>query len=434
MTMDIAFAYRARDTSGAERRGVRQASSAVAVAQELSRQGLTAVDIRPQSGAMAATASRDGNSAMQAAGASRSPSTAIRWPWPRRAGKATRNAFGMALRELAALLRAGIPLMRALQLAADTAADPAVKAALVRLADDLDSGLQLTQAAENEMRRSGLVDAYDVAMLQVGEQTGRLPECFLDMHRHREFISRTQAQVGGALRYPAFVVLTCLMALVVANIWVIPQFARVFANARAELPLLTQLLLGVSGTVLKAWPAMLGAALVGSLLWVQWTGSGAGRLWWDRVKLRLPIVGPILMGIQMSRLASSLSSAIAAGLTVSDALVVASQTMGNQHLEARIHQMCADLARGTSIAAAARNMGVLPNTMQQMFAIGEESGALESLMREMGEHYGAEVDQAISKLAVTIEPLMIWIMGIGVLVLALGIFLPMWDLGRATLK
>jgi MSHA biogenesis protein MshG len=340
----------------------------------------------------------------------------------------------MVLRELAALLKAGVPLMRALRLAGENGADAGVRAAVQRIAADLDGGLALTQAIENERKVSGLVTRYDVAMVQVGERTGRLPECFADMHQHREFQLRTQQQVASALRYPMFVVLTCLIAMVVVTIWVIPSFAKVFAAARTELPLLTRLLLGSSRLMLQTWPALLGASVLGVFFWHRWVSSDTGRLWWDRTKLRLPIVGRILLGIQMSRLAAGLASGLSAGLTLNDALVVTGRTLGNRYVESRLQQMCSDLARGTGIGFAARNMGVLPATMAQMFAIGEESGSLDTLMREIGLHYQSEVDHAISKLAETIEPLMIWVMGLGVLVLALGIFMPMWDLGGATLK
>lgn len=422
--MDPSFSFRARDAKGVELRGVRTGPSVLAVAQELGRQGWTPLEIRPQT---VAAPSSDTVAAPQ-------DGSGPRWPWQGRIRASTSQAFGMALRELSALLRAGIPLMRALQLTADTAAEARVKAALQRIASDLDSGLALTRAAENELRLSGLITPYDVAMLQVGEKTGRLPECFADMHRHREFQTRTQAQVVAALRYPLFVLLTCLIALAVVNIWVIPSFAKVFAAARTELPLLTRFLLGTSKATLAWWPVIAAAAAAAAAGWFRWTRSARGALWWDRAKLRLPIVGSILTGIQMARLSSTLASSISAGLTISDALVVTSHTLGNRHMEQKLHQMCNDLARGTSISFAARNMGVLPNTMLQLFTIGEESGSLEPLMREISVHYQAEVDHAIGRLSETIEPLMIWLMGGGVLVLALGIFMPMWDLGGATLK
>ncbi|MFN9504837.1 MAG: type II secretion system F family protein [Rubrivivax sp.] len=447
--MEQSFAYRARDANGQEKRGQRPGASALAVAQELVRLGMTPLEVKAAGGsaamaraaAVAAPSGAAGSSGSDAPkdthnaeGTGSATATGSRWRWHQRITAKTETAFGMALRELSALLKAGVPLMRALTLASETGTDEQVRTALKRIAGDLDSGLALTEAAQNERQRTGLISAYDVAMLQVGEKTGRLPECFADMHRHREFQNRTQQQVGSALRYPMFVVLTCLIALVVVNIWVIPSFAKVFAATRSELPMLTQFLLNTSKLMLKTWPVLLVGTVLAVVGWTRWTSTPAGRLRWDRMKLKLPIVGGILMDIQMSRLSAALASSIAAGLTISDSLVVAGRTLGNRWVESRVQQMCADLARGTSIAYAARNMGVLPNTMLQMFAIGEESGSLEALMREISQHYQAEVDHAIGKLSETIEPLMIWIMGGGVLVLALGIFMPMWDLGSATLK
>ena len=168
--------------------------------------------------------------------------------------------------------------------------------------------------------------------------------------------------------------------------------------------------------------------------WKRWVATRVGELWWDKRKLRLPIVGRILEGIVIARLTSSLASSISAGLTITDALTVTGRTLGNAWYESRVQQMCSELARGASITAAARNMGVLPPTLLQLFAIGEESGALEELMREISVHYQSEVDYAIKQLSATLEPILIWFLGMGILVLALGVFMPMWDLGKASIK
>jgi len=415
--------------------GELQAASPAAVARELAQRGWAAIDIRPKATGKPAVAS-SGNANTTATTSATTPAATPRLK--RRFGqghsKETIECLGLALRELSALLKAGVPLMRALQLAADSTPDEAVRLALQRITRDLDNGHNLVSAAEHERVASGLLTAYDVAMLQVGEQTGRLPEAFAELHRHREFVRSTSEQVGAALRYPAFVILTCLLAMVVVNLWVIPAFAKVFAHARAELPLLTQMLLGMSRAMLKYWPLGL-AGLGGSAWgWLYWLKQPQGRLWWDERKLRLPIVGRILEGVVLARLARSLSSGLSAGLTITDALAVTARTLGNTFYETRLGQMGAELARGSSITAAARNMGMLPPTMVQLFAIGEESGSLDELMAEMSNHHQSEVEQSIRKLSSTLEPILIWFLGICVLVLALGIFMPMWDLGRATLK
>jgi MSHA biogenesis protein MshG len=324
--------------------------------------------------------------------------------------------------------------MRALQLAADSSADPHVRGSLQRISRDLDNGHNLAAAAEHEQQASGLIRPYDIAMLQVGEQTGRLPEAFADLHRQREFARSTGTQVKAALRYPAFVLLTCFIAIVVVNMWVLPSFARVFAQSHAPLPTLTLLLMGASRLLVAWWPAALALLMLAVFGWRRWIGSAPGRLWWDRNKLRLPVVGRVLQGIVLARLSGALASAISAGLTITEALQVSARTLDNRWFETRLSQMVSDLARGASITAASRQMGVLPPTMLQLFAIGEESGSLEVLMREISVHYQTEVDYAVKSLSATLEPILIWFLGIGVLILALGVFMPMWDLGRAAIR
>lgn len=416
--MATTFDYRARDGAGAERRGQLGAATAMAVAQELATLGLVPIEIR----------------ARQAGAAPADVWQRLRARWLRPGDKRLQAAMSLTWRELAALLRAGVPLMRALQLVADTAGEAVVRAALQRIARDLDNGHNLTTAAEHERRHSGLLSEYDIAMLQVGEQTGRLPETFADLHRQRDFAANTGEQVSAALRYPAFVILTCLIALVVVNLWVIPSFAKVFAQARAELPLLTQALLATSRAMTRGWP--LGLLLLGGggFAWRRWLATTRGRLCWDRRKLRLPVVGPILEGIVLARLSGALATTISAGLPINDALTVAGRTLGNAWYEQQLQQMGQELARGISFTAAARNMGALPPHMLQLFAIGDESGSLEELMHEISLHHRAEVDHAIKRLSSTLEPLLVWLLGIGVLILALGVFMPMWDLGRATVK
>ena len=438
------FEYRARDAAGREHRGVAAGASTAAVAKELAGRGWVAVDIKAKPGAAGKAATRGPEPAAVVTpqkpaatpdGTIASPTLSLRLP--RLGGpskKRLQMSFGMVLRELAALLRAGVPLMRALHLSGDSAVDLPVREAMQRISRDLDNGHNLVKAAEHEHRKSGLITPYDMAMLQVGEQTGRLPEALSELHRHREFTRQTGEQVSAALRYPAFVILTCLLAMVVVNIFVIPAFARVFEQARTPLPTLTLVLLGTSNFMIKAWPLLL--ALVAGLIfsWRRWLSTPRGRLWWDRIKLRLPVVGPILEGIVLSRLSASLSSSLGAGLTLSESLTVTARTLENRWYETRLQQMVADLARGSSIAGAARNMGMLPPTMLQLFAIGEESGSLEELMREISVHHQSNVDFAVKRLSGTLEPILIWFLGMGVLVLALGVFMPMWDLGKASIK
>ena len=468
--MNDTFNFTARDGNGAPQQGSLAGTSSASVARELVARGWVPIEIRAnavgkavgkgagQAAVQAAVqavskalvsgtaeefigdegaAPELGAAAADAAAAAASTTGAPvvqsgRWRGRRGATKKKAQAnFGIVLRELAALLRASVPLLRALQLAADSATDEHVRSGLLRIARDLDKGYTLSAAADHEHRLTGLLSPYDVAMIQVGEETGRLPECFADIYRQREFVRITNEQVASAVRYPAFVLLTCAIAVVVVNLFVLPAFAKVFAQSRAPLPMLTQVLMTSSSLMLHWWPLGVGGLFAASYGWRRWTRTEQGLTWWDKNKLRLPIVGAILEGIVLSRLAGALGSAISAGLTINDALKVAARTLDNRWFEGRLQGMRRDLARGASISTASRNMGVLPPTMQQLFIIGEESGALEELMREIAVHYQSNVDFAIQQVAGVLEPILIWFLGMGVLVLALGVFMPMWDLGRS---
>ena len=458
MSLGLQFQYRARDARGAEHRGVLGGDSAAAVARTLVGMGFVPVEVREQKAARGAAtpagAARGagGASGSGAGGAGAATATGSRagasqpsllqgleplmaWlPVRRGGGKRVQASMALLMREMAALLRAGVPIMRALQLAAESTSERQVSAAILRMVRDLDAGRTVSAAARNEMEHSGLLGAYDVAMLEVGERTGRLSETFTELYRYREFSQATREQVSSAVRYPIFVILTCLIALVVVNIWVLPNFTKVFAQSRTELPAITVFLMGMSKLMKEHTTLLAMACAAATVSWVRWVRTPAGSLWWSRHKLMIPIIGKILQNIVLTRLSGSLASCISAGLTLSESLTVVARTLDNDHFEQKIRLMCAELARGSTISGAARNMGVLPPTMVQLFAIGEESGQLDELMREISQHYKSEVDHAISRLSQTLEPLLVWVMGGGVLILAAGVFMPMWDLSRATLR
>lgn len=436
------FRFSARAAGGALETGQLSASSSRAAAAELAGRGLVPLHIEAAPAAAAGASSGDGTLASVAV----LPPLGSWWPGGRRGATGvsslrhraksprTQQALGFVLREVSALLKAGVPILRALRLSEDACHDPQVKGLLDRLATSLDGGRDLSSAAASEVTGSGLFTDYDVAMLRVGESTGRLTESFHALHLHREFMRTTREQVVSAVRYPVFVIGTCVLAMVIVNLFVIPQFARVFRNLNAELPVLTRLLMFTSETIQQGWPAMLAAVVAGGFAFKRWTGTSAGRLSWDRLLLRTPLVGGILNGIVMTRFARSFSSSFKAGLTVTQALDITAQTLGNAHVEQRVRGMLVDLERGASIAAAARQAGVFPTTLLQIITIGEETGSLEELLGEMATHYETEVSYSIARLSAAIEPLLIWFLGMGVLVLALGVFMPMWELGRASIK
>jgi MSHA biogenesis protein MshG len=333
-------------------------------------------------------------------------------------------------RQLATLLKAGVPLLRSLQGLYESAGKASLAQLLERLRQQLESGRQLSAAMQREER---VFSPYMISMVRVGEVTGRLSEVFMGLHAQLSFERESREQVRSALRYPLFVLCAAVVALVALNIFVIPAFAKVYKGLNTELPIITQILIAFSDLMVHSWPLLLGL-LVAAAAGVAWgLRTEAGRRLRDGLLLQLPIFGSLVRKGALARFTKSFGLALESGVAVVDALQVALETTGNLVLSERIGQIRASAERGETLAKAARATGVFTPTMLQMIAVGEETGALGEMMNEVADYYQKEVEYSVRGLAAQIEPIMIVLMGCMVLVVALGVFLPMWDLSRAVI-
>jgi MSHA biogenesis protein MshG len=306
--------------------------------------------------------------------------------------------------------------------------------ALARVLQDvresLDSGRELSAALR---RQSQVFSPFYVSMVRVGEMTGLLEEIFIRLFNYLEFEREMRERVRTALRYPSFVVAAMVGAMVVINLFVIPAFAKVFAGFKAELPFMTKVLLGTSGFTIQYWPLMLALVAAAVLGFRFYTKTPNGRYWWDKLKLRLPIAGKIILKGTLARFARSFALASRSGVPIVQGLSVVAQVVDNAYIAERIEQMRDGVERGESVLRTALAAGVFTPVVLQMVAVGEETGELDSLMQEIAEMYEREVEYEIRTLSAQIEPILIVGLGIMVLILALGVFLPMWDLGKAAL-
>jgi MSHA biogenesis protein MshG len=334
----------------------------------------------------------------------------------------------MFSRQMYTLQRAGVPILRALAgLQASTA-----KASLVALLADLRAGLdQGRELAVAMARHPAVFGSFYVAMIRVGEMTGRLTEVFQRLAEHLEFELDVRARIKQAMRYPVMVVGAIGIALVVINLFVLPTFANVFAGFKAELPLMTRVLLGFSAWTLAWWPALLAAGVAGVWAGRAWLATPDGRYRWDRWKLRLPIAGPIVLKATLARFARSFALASGSGVPITQAMTVVAQTVDNAFIGRRIEQMRDGIERGESLSRCAAATGVFTPVVLQMIAVGEETGELDTLLIEIAQLYERETDYAIKGLSAAIEPVLLAIIGAMVLVLALGVFMPLWNLGQA---
>ncbi len=404
------FAYKARDPGGKLIEGVLEGASAGGVADLLLGRGVTPVSIQETQGK----------------------------------GKGE-GAAGLALfkprvhhvdillfsRQIHTLLKAGVPIMRALNGLQESATNPAMKEVIRDVRESLEAGRELSVSLA---RHPQVFTPFYISMVRVGEATGLLDEIFLRLFEHLEFERFMREQVKSALRYPMFVVLAMAAAIVVVNLFVIPAFAKVFQGFGAELPLMTRILLGFSNFMVAWWPAMLVGVITAVAGFRAWVGTQAGRMRWEALALRFPIAGKIVRKAAMARFARSFALSTRSGVPVMQALSNSAQTVDNSYIAAKIEGMRDTVERGESVLRAAIASGFFTPVVLQMVAVGEESGALDDMMEEVGQMYQREVEYELKTLGQQIEPILIVCLGALVLVLALGIFLPMWDLGKVAIK
>ena len=404
------FSYRARNASGGLVEGTLDGAASGSVADILRGQGLIPVDIR------------------EAPGRTAKPAEHASAGFMRRIGHIDLLLFS---RQMHTLLKAGVPIIRALAGLQDAAVNPEMKRVIGEVRDSLESGRELSQALARHPR---VFSPFYLSMVRVGEATGLLEEIFYRLFEHLEFERYMREQVKSALRYPLFVMLAMAAAMVIVNIWVIPKFAQVFANFGTELPMMTRWLLDFSAFMLNYWPHLLAGTILAVVAFRSWLGTAAGRYAWDRFSLRIPVAGKILHKAALSRFARSFALGMRSGVPVMQALSNSAHTVDNAYVARCVDGMRQSVERVESLLRAAIGAGIFTPVVLQMVAVGEESGAVDDMMEEVGGMYRQEVEYELKTLGQQIEPILIVLLGILVLILALGIFLPMWDLGRVALR
>ena len=412
------FSWKGRNVGGQLVEGVLEGADAGAVAGQLVTSGITPVDIVLSRGK---PANGNGNGNGHAEQADR-PLWAL--------GRKPVDTQDLMLfsRQMYALLKAGVPILRALAGLQESATHPTVKESIQGVREGLDSGRDLSASMQ---RQKAMFNPFYVAMIYVGESTGRLDEIFLRLFRHLEFQDFMRTQVKSALRYPTFVVIAMAAAIAVINLFVIPAFAKVYKGFGAQLPVITSLLIGFSDFMVASWPYLLAGGIAGAIVFRRHIRTTAGKLWWDRFKLRFPIAGKIILKATIARFARSFSLAFRSGVPITQALSLSAQTVDNSHIASRIEKMREGVERGESVLRTAVSSGVFTPVAPQMIVVGEESGSLDDMMEEGADLYQREVEYELKTLSAQVEPILIVGLGVLVLILALGVFLPIWDLGQA---
>ena len=403
------FAYKGRDAQGELVRGVLEGPDSGGVAGQLSGQGITPVEIV----ATGAPAGKGG----------------ARFRLFRE--KISAEDVMLFSRQMYTLLKAGVPILRALAGLQESTQNKAFAAIIGEIRSALDSGRELSVALRQHPK---VFSPFYVNMIQVGEMTGMLEEVFLRLFYHLDFERGMRERVRSALRYPTFVVIALVIAVTVINLFVIPAFAKVFAGFKAELPLMTQVLIATSNFFVNFWPLLLAGVVAAVVGFRAYVATPVGRYQWDEIKLRLPLAGRIILTATLARFSRSFALASRSGVPIVQGLNSVAEVVDNAFIAKRIGQMRDGVERGESVLSTAAATGVFTPVVLQMIAVGEETGELDDLMQEVAEMYEREVDYALKSLSAQIEPILIVSLGVLVLILALGVFLPIWDLGKVALR
>lgn len=403
------FQYQGRDSKGGAVQGVLEVANANAAASELSKKGIIPIKISEQVEKKANLAGKK-----------------IQLFQP------TVNLDELIIfcRQMNALTRAGIPIIRAMKGLADSTKSELLKTTLFDVARRLESGINLASSMQAHPR---VFSELFISMIHVGENTGQLETAFKRLSENLELERDTRKRIKAATRYPTMVISAIFVALFIVNLFVIPKFAGVFKKFGAELPWPTQVLVATSNFCLDYWWLILGmliGAIFGFKKWIK-TKEGAYR--WDRKKLTFPIVGVLFEQIALSRFTRNFAMMLSAGMPITHALAIAADATGNKYIGQQIIGMKIGIERGDSLLRTARATEIFTPLVLQMIAVGEETGAVDTLLNEVADFYDEEADYSLKRLSEAIEPILIVAMGGIVLILALGVFLPIWDLGSAAM-
>ena len=402
------FAYQGRNARGELVKGVLEGPTSSAVADQLFSTGVTPVHINEAKAAVAVAARK----------------LQLSFGEP----KVEFADLMLLSRQMHTLLKSGVPIIRALSGLEQSAANPTLRSTVAEVREGLESGRELSQALRQHPK---VFPAYMVSLVRVGEVTGRLDEVFMRLYEFFAFEKKMGEDIRAALRYPIMVIIAVAVAMFIVNIFVIPAFGKMFASFHAQLPLMTRILIGTSDLFVGYWPLMIvgiAALVIAARFYVR---GKERRYRWDGLKLRLPVIGSLVHKATLARFSRSFALSAKSGVPIVQVLSIVAEVVDNAYLEARIAQMRDSIERGESILRAAVATGVFSPVVLQMVAVGEETGEIDQLMSEIADMYEREVTIEVQGLTAKVEPILLVCMGVLVLILALGVFMPMWDLAAA---
>jgi type II secretory pathway component PulF len=328
-------------------------------------------------------------------------------------------------RQLATLIGAGVPFLASFDALAEQTANLRLRKIICQIRRAVEGGSSFSGALE---RYPKIFPPLYVSMVRAGEAGGVLEEILDRLATLAEHEAQTRARIKAATRYPKIVIGALVIAFSILVTFVIPRYSALYAGFHAELPLPTRIMIGINDAVRHYGLLILGGVIVAGFAIRRAIQTDAGRLWWDGLKLKIPVFGPIFLKVALSRFARLFGTLTRCGLPILQTLEIVSTTVGNVVISRVVDNIWDAAREGRGIVQPMQVVKVFPPIVVQMFAIGEESGRIEEMMKKVSEYYDRDIDYAIRNLSTSLEPLLLSMIGVVILFLALAIFMPWWNL------
>jgi type IV pilus assembly protein PilC len=396
---DATFQWEGMDKKGKKIKGQMLAGGEALVTAQLRRQGITVTKVRKQNALFAG------------------------------AQRITEKDIALFTRQLATMMKAGVPLLQAFDIVAKGNANRSVQNLLAEVKADIEKGSSMYQAFSKQPK---YFDSLFCNLVNAGEQAGILDDVLERLASYKEKIVKLKGKIKSAMFYPAAVLVVAFVVTAVIMIFVIPAFKELFSSFGADLPAPTLLIMAISDFFVKWWWAIFGILIGGTVAFFKaWQRSKRMQAFMDRLILRLPIFGVVIEKATIARWTRTLSTMFAAGVPLVEALDSVAGASGNYVYAEATYRIKGDVATGTALTMAMQSTGKFPNMVMQMTAIGEESGSLDSMLSKVADFYEQEVDDAVDALSSLIEPLIMVVLGVLIGGMVIAMYLPIFKMGQA---
>jgi len=328
------------------------------------------------------------------------------------------------IRQLVTLLKAGVPMLTALE-ALNNQTSKEMSEILNKIYVDVMSGKSFSQALDQHPK---VFSKLLVNSVRAGELSGSLDDVLERMANVLNHDEETSKKVKSAMKYPMFVISAMFVAMIILMTQVIPKFVDMLAGMGQELPMMTKILVAISG-FMQAYVLQIVIFIVVAVVAFKFlVKTEKGRYWWDSTQMKIPLIGPIIIKSSMARFTTMFETLNRSGLPILQTLNTIAPAVGNKVIEEKIRQVAVGVENGQGIAGSMKKFDIFPKMVLSMIAIGEQSGSLDDMLSSVANHYDVEVEYAIEGLTSMIEPILTIVIGGAVAVLALGIFMPMWGM------